>query len=74
MTTSIQVKVFVDPSNAPEFLAAFKRAKAVATAQPENIFSTLYRNPDAPGEFKYVEDWNASMEWILKVSKNQVNV
>lgn len=68
MTTSVQVKVFIDPSNAPELLAAFKRAKAIAIAQPENISSNLYRNPNAPGEFKYVEDWNASVDWILKVS------
>ncbi|KAH7400888.1 hypothetical protein DE146DRAFT_654300 [Phaeosphaeria sp. MPI-PUGE-AT-0046c] len=66
MTTSIQVKVFIEPSDAPEFLAAFKRVKAMAIAQPENISSSLYRNPKAPGEFKYVEDWNASMDWIMK--------
>ncbi|OAL00617.1 hypothetical protein IQ06DRAFT_305537 [Phaeosphaeriaceae sp. SRC1lsM3a] len=68
MTTSVQVKVFIDPSNAPELLAAFKRAKAIAIAQPENISSNLYRNPNAPGEFKYVEDWNASVDWILKAA------
>lgn len=73
MTTSIQVKVFVDPSNALEFLAAFKRAKAIATAQPECISSNLYRNPNALGEFKYIEDWNATVEWILNVSRNRTH-
>jgi quinol monooxygenase YgiN len=68
MTISIHVKVTVDPSNVKPFIAAFNRAKAVSIALPECLSSELYVNPNVPGQFKYVEDWHATLEWIMDVS------
>jgi hypothetical protein len=68
MTLSIHVKVTVAPSDATSFIAAFNRAKAAAIAIPQCISSELYTNPNMPGQFKYVEDWNATIEWVMAVS------
>lgn len=67
-TTSIHVKVSVDPSNAAAFLADLKKAQSEVITYPENVSWDLYHNPEAPGEFKYIENWNASLEWVMAVS------
>jgi hypothetical protein len=67
-TTSLQVKIVVDPPNILAFLAALHRVHKVVSAMPEQLSFTLYHNPKVPGEFKYVEDWNASLEWVMAVS------
>ncbi|KAF2828700.1 hypothetical protein CC86DRAFT_368857 [Ophiobolus disseminans] len=65
ITTSVHVKVIVDPVNTAAFLAALKRAQTVVTALPESVSWELYHKPEAPGEFRYTENWNASLEWIM---------
>jgi hypothetical protein len=65
--TSIHVKVFVAPSDITIFLAALERAQAVVGALPESVSFDLFQNLDMPGEFKYIENWNASLDWIMAV-------
>jgi hypothetical protein len=35
---------------------------------PEQLSFTLFHDPKVPGEFKYVENWNARPEWVMAVS------
>jgi quinol monooxygenase YgiN len=67
--TSIQVKITVAPSDASAFLSALGRVHAIVSALPGNISFDLYQNPEVPGEFKYIENWSATSEWILAASK-----
>jgi hypothetical protein len=67
-TTFLQVKITVDPINIAAFLDALKPVHELVTALPEFVSFTLYHSPNVPGEFKFVETWNTSVEWALKVS------
>jgi len=49
-------------------LAALKPAYKAVIAEPENVFFEVFQNPENPGEFRFVENWNASVEWMLNVS------
>jgi quinol monooxygenase YgiN len=64
LTTSIQVKLYINPPHVPEFLAAVERIIAFAYSVPEFISFTLYHKPEAPGEFSYIEHWAASKEFV----------
>lgn len=61
---SAHVKIVVAPSNIEPFLVLFKSAYDIIIAAPENVFFELYQNSAVPGEFKWVENWNASPEWL----------
>jgi hypothetical protein len=37
-------------------------------AEPENVFFEVFQNPEKPGAFKFIENWNATPEWFLSVS------
>ncbi|KAL9062525.1 MAG: hypothetical protein Q9157_008844 [Trypethelium eluteriae] len=65
--TSLHITITIDPRNEEAFLQALKPAFDAASAEPENTFSQVYRNSDKPGQFKFVENWNASKEWLIEV-------
>jgi hypothetical protein len=67
---SLHVKYTVDPSNVDAFLEALKPAYDAVTAEPECIFFEVYTSASEPGVIKYVENWNASMEWLMSVSES----
>jgi quinol monooxygenase YgiN len=49
-------------------LAALKPAYDGVIAEKENVFFEVYHNPQKKGEFKFIENWNASVEWFMTVS------
>lgn len=65
---SLHVKITIDPSNSDAFLEALKPAYDAVCAEPECIFFEVYHDSKQPGVFKFVENWNASVEWMMNVS------
>jgi hypothetical protein len=51
----------------PTVLAALKPAYEAVIAEPENTFFEVFQNPANAGEFRFVEHWNASVEWFMNV-------
>ncbi|KAF1851579.1 uncharacterized protein K460DRAFT_37521 [Cucurbitaria berberidis CBS 394.84] len=66
-TVSLHVTITVAPENASKFLELLKPCYDAVTAEPECVFFEVYQNPEVPGEFKFVENWHASKEWIKTV-------
>ncbi|KAF1993400.1 hypothetical protein P154DRAFT_527776 [Amniculicola lignicola CBS 123094] len=64
---SLHVKVTVAPENREIFLAEFKKVYDLVVLEPECTFFELYENKDEPGAFKWVENWNATREWLMSV-------
>jgi hypothetical protein len=55
------------PENVDAFLEALKPAYDAVIAEPENVFFQVFQNPQNPGEFKFIENWNGSVEWFMSV-------
>lgn len=66
--TSVHVTVTIDPRNEEAFLRALKPTFDAVCAESENTFFEVYKNSDKPGQFKFVENWNASKEWLIEVT------
>lgn len=66
---SVHVKVTVDPSNTEAFLEALEPTFSNVKAEPLNIFCEIYKDGNDPGVFKFVENWNATMDHMMNVSK-----
>ncbi|KAF2805949.1 uncharacterized protein BDZ99DRAFT_466255 [Mytilinidion resinicola] len=66
-TLTMILKVTVDPSNVPAFLEALRPVYDGVSSTPECTFVQLLQSPSSPGEFKIVETWNATMEWLQSV-------
>jgi hypothetical protein len=64
---SLHVKIVVAPENVNAFLEALKPAYDAVIAEPENVFFQVFQNPQNPGEFKFIENWNGSLEWFMSV-------
>jgi hypothetical protein len=71
-TLSLHVHITVAPENAELFLSHLKPCYDVVSAEPECIFFEVFQNPAAPGDFKFVETWNASPEWFQTVCQIQL--
>lgn len=54
---SLHVTVHIAPENTDRFLAAFKAIFDVVSAEPECTFFEIYRCPEEPGKFTWVENW-----------------
>jgi hypothetical protein len=63
-TLSLHVHITVAPENVDLFLSHLKPCYDVVSAEPECIYFEVFQNPAVPGEFKFVENWNASPEWF----------
>ena len=66
---SVHVKVTVDPSNTETFLKALEPTFSNVKAEPLNIFCEVYKDGNNPGVFKFVENWNATFDHMMNVSK-----
>lgn len=66
-TVSLHVKISIAPENADKFLEYLKPAYDVVSAEPECVSFEVFRNPEAPGEFKFIESWHATKEWLRDV-------
>ena len=65
---SLHVTLHIDPSQLSGFFAALKPCYDAVTAEPECVFFEVYQDPNVPGKIHFVEDWNASAEWLTTVS------
>lgn len=65
---SVHVKVTVDPSNTEAFLKALEPTFSNVKAEPLNIFCEIYKDGNNPGVFKFVENWNATLDHMMNVS------
>ncbi|KAF2707230.1 hypothetical protein K504DRAFT_535755 [Pleomassaria siparia CBS 279.74] len=64
---SLHVHITIDPSNVEKFLEALKPGYEGVIAEPENTYFEVFHNPENPGEFKFVENWNGTKEWFMNV-------
>jgi len=64
---SVHVKVTVDPSNTEAFLEALEPTFSNVKAEPLNVFCEVYKDGNNPGVFKFVENWNATMDHMMNV-------
>lgn len=65
---SLHVTITIDPSNIEKFFEALKPAYDAVIAEPECVFFEVYQSSSEPGVIKFVENWNASLEWLMDVS------
>ncbi|KAI1759646.1 hypothetical protein GGR53DRAFT_131736 [Hypoxylon sp. FL1150] len=63
---SLHVTVHIAPQNAERFLAAFKAIFDVVAAEPECTFFEVYRSPEEPGKFSWVENWSKDRQWFIE--------
>jgi hypothetical protein len=68
---SLHVKVFIAPENVPKFKEAMRPVFDAVASEPECTFFEIYHNPEKPGELKWVENWNQSVEWLMNVSSSR---
>lgn len=66
---SVHVKITVDPSNTEAFLKALKPTFESVIAEPLNTFFEVYQDEKTPGVFKLMENWNATLDYMMNVSK-----
>lgn len=65
---SVHVKAVIDPEKEEEFLKALEPTFKNITAEPLNIFAEVYKDPQNPGVFRFVENWNATLDHMMNVS------
>ena len=65
---SVHVKVIVEPSNSEAFLKALEPTFRNVIAEPLNIFCEVYQDEKNPGVFRFVENWNATLDHMMNVS------
>ena len=66
---SVHVKVTIDPTQSEAFLKALESTFNKVKAEPLNLFCEVYKDESKPGVFKFVENWNATLEHMMTVSK-----
>jgi hypothetical protein len=64
---SIQIDVFIDPSNVEKFLEAFKQVFDLVAVEPELLYFDMFQDPDDVGHLSWVENWNKDAEWLMTV-------
>ncbi|KAF2736500.1 hypothetical protein EJ04DRAFT_511002 [Polyplosphaeria fusca] len=64
---SLHVKLTVAPESVDKFLEALKPAYDAVIAEPKCTFFEVFQNPNAPGEFKFIENWDATVDWLQNV-------
>jgi quinol monooxygenase YgiN len=65
---SVHVKAVIDPAKEEDFLKALEPTFKNITAEPLNIFAEIYKDPQNPGVFMFIENWNATLDHMMNVS------
>jgi quinol monooxygenase YgiN len=65
---SLQVSIFLSPSDVPIFFEAFQPVFEAVAKEPELLYFELFQDPDDEGHISWVENWNASPAWLMTVS------
>jgi hypothetical protein len=66
---SVHVKLTVDPLKTEAFLEALRPTFEKVTAEPLNTFFEVYQDGQTPGVYKLVENWNATLDYMMNVSE-----
>ncbi|KAI1077746.1 hypothetical protein F5B20DRAFT_252015 [Whalleya microplaca] len=61
---TIFVTFYIKPSMVEEFKIAHRPVWAACAAEPECILFDVFRDPEQPGYFRFIEVWNESREWF----------
>lgn len=72
-SVSLHVSITVAPENTAKFLDLLKPVYDLVSAEPECVFFEVFQNPAVPGEFKFVENWHATVEWVRDVRASAVH-
>ncbi|KAK5652676.1 hypothetical protein OQA88_10270 [Cercophora sp. LCS_1] len=64
---SLHATVQIAPENVTSFLEWGKQIVAVVTAEPLCHFFELYQSIEDPGVISWVENWDATVEWLVHV-------
>ncbi|KAJ5088626.1 hypothetical protein N7456_012242 [Penicillium angulare] len=63
---SLHVTIYIDPSNVEKFFEYMKPAYDAVIAEPECRFFEIYQDPKEPGTLSWVENWDATPEWLVQ--------
>ncbi|KAI1749112.1 hypothetical protein F4782DRAFT_533728 [Xylaria castorea] len=63
---SLHATVYIEPKNVNRFFDAFKPVFDKVIAEPECMFSEVYRSQEEPGKITWVEDWSKSPTWFFE--------
>ncbi|KAK3693183.1 hypothetical protein B0T22DRAFT_476023 [Podospora appendiculata] len=63
---TIFVTVSIAPENVDKFLDVIKPVFERITSLPECEFFEIYSTPEEPGTFSWIEDWNATREFLFE--------
>lgn len=66
-TFSLHVTVHIKPEDLDSFYEAMKPVFEAVCNEPELLYFEMFQDPDEPGKLSWVENWNASVEWLMKV-------
>ncbi|KAL4786805.1 glycoside hydrolase superfamily [Aspergillus varians] len=64
---SLHITLFIAEENVEKFFEAFRPVYEKVIAEPECTFFELYQSQSDPGEISLVENWSASVEWLMGV-------
>lgn len=64
---SVHITITIDPSNNAAFLEALKPTFEAATKEPLNTYMEVFQDANTPGVFRIVENWNASIDYMMNV-------
>ncbi|KAI5361661.1 Putative antibiotic biosynthesis monooxygenase domain-containing protein [Septoria linicola] len=64
---SLHVTVHVAEDNLPAFFEAMKPVFDRVAAEPECLYFEIFQDPAEPGKISWVENWNASPQWLFDV-------
>ncbi|KAF2751192.1 hypothetical protein M011DRAFT_473700 [Sporormia fimetaria CBS 119925] len=67
---SLHVEITVAPENVDKFLEALKPCYEAVIAEEKCTFFEVFHSAENPGVFKFVENWDATVEWLMA---NQLN-
>lgn len=69
---SLHVTVHIAEDNLPAFFKAMKPVFDRVAAEPECLYFEIFQDPAEPGKISWVENWNASPQWLFDVSDYKV--
>ena len=69
---SLHVSIWIAPSNVPKFLEMWDPVFKAVTSEPNCLYFEMFQDPDDPGHFTWVENWDATVEWLGTVSTSRV--
>src|SRR5947207_15274273 len=62
------ITLFVDPSDAPQFIGLSASLRKSYLQEPECLFCEISQNPQDPGHLRVTQGWTKDSDWFLNVS------